>query len=126
MKRKLPPHIVLPNGQWRFVKKKSNVGVKMARRRIVSVGRAYSRHKQVSGIMSMLKPVLYGTAGGLITPRIPILNSIPFAQVIGGAGMCYLLGEKTPLKLAIGGISGRVIAPFANNAIADITGVRIY
>lgn len=72
--------------------------------------------------MAYVKPVLYGTAGGLIAPRVPVLNTLPFYQAIGGAGACFLLGQKTPVKLAIGAASGQYIAPMVNSA----AGNRIY
>jgi hypothetical protein len=89
MPRKLPPHIVLPNGQWRFVKKGSKrVGtskrrsvsmVRYRRRNRRRVGRVYSRRRRYSGgggmkipMKGLLAPIIGGAADAIINPRSPI------------------------------------------------------
>ena len=86
MPRKLPPHIVLPNGQWRFVKRGSKrVGstrkvLSMRRRRGRSRRRVYTaRRRRYSGgggmkipMKGILTPIIAGAADAIINPRSPI------------------------------------------------------
>ena len=91
----------------------------MARRKSSRRGR---RSFGAGGIMGMVKPVIIGTAGGLIAPRVPLLNTLPYSQAIGGAVACFALGQKAPVKLAIGAASGQYVAPMVN----QWSGGRIY
>jgi hypothetical protein len=95
-KRKLPPHIVLPDGRWRFVKRgkgKTTVSrrVKTTRRKgrkvYMARKRSYSRRGRGGGlgsIMSLLIPVAAGAADSYVNPLLPI-NGIP-STVIGMFG----------------------------------------
>jgi hypothetical protein len=78
MKRKLPPHIVLPDGRWRFVKRRSTAakarsairGTEMARRR-----RSFSRRHGGfggGGLKSLLVPIGAGVADAYLNPKLPI------------------------------------------------------
>jgi len=89
------------------------------------------------GVMSYVKPVAFstvaGTAGGLITPKIPKLNTIPYANAGVGAVFGVVggyLGKKSWKGAAVGAvcgaISGAVIAPPVGRAINQFSGMSLY
>jgi len=84
-KRKLPPHIVLPNGQWRFVKsgaKKKSFGVSSIRRKTIKKRRynVMARRKKsyrrggggLGSLTSLIAPIAAGAADSYINPMLPI------------------------------------------------------
>ena len=79
-----------------------------------------------SGIMSYVKPLVVGTLAGIVAPRIPFLNTLPFYKGIAGAAASYLMGGKTLPKMATAAIGGEFVAPIAGTAINNATGMRIY
>ena len=97
-KRRMPAHIVLPNGMWRFVKKGRRVSTR--RRRVIAAPR-YKRRRTVTmaryrrsrgrrgggggrGKLGMFAPVIAGVADAVINPRSPI-NGI--GSVVVGFGL---------------------------------------
>ena len=66
MKRRLPPHIVLPNGQWRFVKRGKSVKRKV-KRGVVSMGRYRSRRRSYRRYVSRARGRRGGRGGGSVT-----------------------------------------------------------
>lgn len=80
----------------------------------------------MGGIMSYLKPLAIGTAAGIVAPRVPILNTLPYSGAIAGVAAGYLTGSRQLPKLAVAGLGGYVVAPIAGGAINSATGVRIY
>jgi hypothetical protein len=125
-KRKLPPHIVLPNGQWRFVKRGKGGS---SRRR--STGGSMAKKKKgrrrggMGGIMSYAKPLAAGIVAGLITPKIPFVKDIPYSNYVTGAGAGWLV--KRGMKgAATGAVGGGLIAPPLGGAINQASGMRIY
>jgi hypothetical protein len=130
-KRKLPPHIVLPNGQWRFVKRGSKSArttrirsVKtMARRRY---GRKRSRGFSMGGIGSafsfnnILKATVFGAIGAYAAPMLG--QNQQTGAIIGGAlgGGSGLIGKA--IGAGIGAVAGVPVANAASGMIGNITG----
>jgi len=102
MKRKMPPHIVLPNGQWRFVKrsKAKRKVVEMARYRRTRRAARYvsggvrSRYKSSGGWKSMIAPVAGGALDSILDPKLPING-------LGGAGVGFILKDQTTMKIGL-------------------------
>jgi len=107
-KRALPPHIVLPDGRWRFVKKskKGRVKTSMARRRktgyrtryIRAARRGYSRRKGLLG--GNTGNILIGAVAGAASNMIPDIIGPWTKPLVFGAGG-YIL--KKPALLTIAG-----------------------
>jgi hypothetical protein len=110
-KRKMPAHIVLPNGMWRFVSGKSRtvkrarrVKHRKARRLYTMAKRRYSRRRSGGGGSR-------GIMGGIIKPKGLI------AAIILGAGAATLAEKFVPqvipyqnaaVGFAVGGVGGAV------------------
>lgn len=110
MPRKLPPHIVLPNGMWRFVKKgrtttrskKRVVNTARYRRRTRRrVGRVYSRRRRYSGgggmkipMKGILAPIIAGAADAIINPRSPING-------IGSTAIGFVMKNETVKNIGL-------------------------
>jgi len=84
-KRRLPPHIVLPNGQWRFVKrghkghKHYSALVKHHKKVIHTAKRhSYRRYgrKAIGGLKGFIWPVAAGLADSYLDPMIPGLDGL--------------------------------------------------
>ena len=106
-KRRMPPHIVLPNGMWRFVKKgakKAKARVTRTRTRRVKSRRVFHmarrRGRRVShrrtgmsgSVMSLIKPALIGIGAAHLSGYVPI--NVPYKEEAAGAVAGYLLGGK--------------------------------
>jgi len=115
-KRKMPPHIVLPNGMWRFVKrgttavKKSKVRVafssKRKRRNVVRMARRrrMSHRRGMlggAGMGGLAKSALMGLGAAHLSGYIPV--NVPYKEEIAGAVAGYLLGGKNVKSAAAGG-----------------------
>lgn len=112
-KRKMPPHIVLPNGMWRFVKsgtKKVKAKVKVKRtRRVVHMARfkkKASRKGKGNG-MNLLMTIANGAVSGIGSATISDKVTggkeyVPFQHEIVAAAGAAVLGK--------GGLKGRLIA----------------
>jgi hypothetical protein len=107
-KRKMPPHIVLPDGRWRFVKKgksknKRNV-VQMAKRRgrkrYFSRARSYARRARSIGGGGMTKNILDGLIVGVAQTAIP--DFIPMQDPLIAVGVGWF--RKNPTLTTLGGI----------------------
>lgn len=101
-KRKVPKHIVLPNGMWRFVSSKSN---NSKRKKVVNMGKKSKKSsKSGNGLMSLLVPALggaiLGTTVPALAPQIPIINT----SLGTGALTGFLL--KNNFKGALAGAVG--------------------
>lgn len=109
MKRKMPPHIVLPNGQWRFVKrgskKRSTVkrrNVVMARRRSYRRYRGYARKARSWGGKggSVTKNAIDGAIVGIAQTALP--DVIPMQDPLIALGVGWF--RKNPTLMTLGGI----------------------
>lgn len=84
-KRKLPPHIVLPDGRWRFVKKSHKIRhkkvVKNTARRKKSYRRYYGRIRR--GYRSR-KGLLSGNTGNMVIGAAAGFGSKFIPQFLGG------------------------------------------
>jgi len=129
MPRKLPPHIVLPNGQWRFVKRGSRgVGTKkrkvvhMARRRR-SYGRRYSAPRRrggggrmrLGGMKGLITPIAAGAADAIINPRLPVNG-------IGSTAIGILMKDQVVKELGLYQV-GQSLATFIPYVGAQAGGV---
>ena len=128
-KRKMPPHIVLPNGQWRFVKRgtKTSKG-KRRRMSMPKFRRGYRRHGGMA-LKSLMKGFIIGAVAGAVAPKVPMLNTLPAGAVGAGAG--YLLGGRNVGAAAAGGVGAMVgvpyIAKYMGGAGTTATsGVKVY
>ena len=120
MVRKMPRHIVLPNGMWRFIKgkaksivktrskrvkhkRKSTGGFQMARRRSYSRrGRSRSRGGFGMGGIS-IKGVLAGALAGMVNQKFAP-QMIPYQNVAAGAAVGKF-ARTGVLSGAIGGLA---------------------
>jgi len=89
------------------------------------VARKKGHARRGSSLMSTLKPVLYGTIAGLITPRIPYLNTMAYGNYLAGAVAGYF-GKRTLMGAGLGAVGGGIVAPPVGSAINQMTGSRIY
>jgi hypothetical protein len=89
--RKLPPHIVLPDGRWRFKKKGSRKttvrSFPKGKVRVMSRRKNYSRKGGARGLMGMLAPALAGAADNFINSRLPVAG-------VGSIAVGVLLKNK--------------------------------
>lgn len=113
MKRKLPPHIVLPDGRWRFVKRGSkNVSKRKSHRGGVHMARKGKRHFSRGGfgfgsMKSMIWPIAAGVADSYIDPLSPVdglgatfigmIGKDPALKTIGLYKLGASLGNIIPL-----------------------------
>lgn len=103
----------------------SRIHTRRARRRMKRVSdfvarRRFGRRARrggSGGIMSYLKPMLIGTAAGVIAPRIPVLNTLPYSGAIAGAGASWLFGGKSLPKMAVAAGSGQFISPIVRGYV---------
>jgi hypothetical protein len=117
-KRKMPPHIVLPDGRWRFVKRGSTKKarprkvVKMARfRRTRRAARAvYSRGRKGVGLGGGLKGMIAPVAGGALDvvaqKYIPIFG-------IGSTASGMFLHDPVTMKIGLNKIGESLGGMFA-------------
>jgi hypothetical protein len=114
-KRKMPPHIVLPNGQWRFVKRgrsqtKKRKVVQVARRRRSYgrrfVGRARRSAGGMGGWKSMIAPIAGGAGDVIAQKYIPIFG-------IGSTAAGMFLKDQVTMKIGLNKIGESLGAMFA-------------
>lgn len=103
----MPPHIVLPNGQWRFVKrgnKKRSIRreVKMARRRSFRrYGRYVKRARGGKGSGgSVTKNMIDGAIVGIAQTALP--DVIPMQDAIVALGVGWF--RRNPTLMTLGGV----------------------
>lgn len=120
-RRKLPPHIVLPNGQWRFVKRGSKTG-SVKNRRVHNMARRRFRRRGGSrgmmgmgGINRLLTPkgALFTLGAAVLAPKIGVSPSVGAAvgALASGAG---LIGA---------GVAFVVAPPVASAAASMVSGL---
>jgi uncharacterized protein (DUF2062 family) len=108
MKRRLPPHIVLPNGQWRFVKRGSRAPTKrkrvvMARRRSFRRGRRYfsrARGRSKGGGGSVTKNAIDGIIVGIAQTALP--DVMPMQDPLIALGVGWF--RRNPTLMTLGGV----------------------
>ena len=108
MKRRMPPHVVLPNGMWRFVKRGTKTHSKRkpkvihtARRHYAR--RAYHRSRGIAGRlgggkMGMIIPVVGGAADKYLANTNILGVKLPFG--VGSAAIGWF--AKRPMTMEIG------------------------
>lgn len=122
-KRRMPAHIVLPNGMWRFVKGKAKalttkkakkvrtVRVRTRRRAISMVRhrkRSYGGSKGLGLGGISLKGILVGAGSASLADNLGLTGAIPYGKYIaGGAGG----------KVAKTGVLSGVIGVFARDML---------
>ena len=102
---------------------RSKKGGFMAKRKYFAKAKRYIRS---GGVAQYAYSALIGTTAGIIAPRVPVLNTLPYSGGIAGALGCFLLGQKTMPKLAVGAATGQFVSPMVGNALNNMTGMRIY
>jgi len=60
-------------------------------------GRARRAYRRGGGAMGLIKPAVGGVLGSVVTPYVPVLNTMPYSNVLGGAAGGYIA------KRSIGG-----------------------
>lgn len=119
VKRRMPPHIVLPNGMWRFVKSGSKAarktksrGGKMARKGSRRGGRRRGGGGGLGlGRITSVRNIAFTLGAAYLAPKLGISSNI------GGA-----LGGYFGTKSLIGAAAGYFIAPYAMNMIGGALG----
>ena len=110
VKRKMPPHIVLPNGQWRFIKRGSRSVIKKRRNgsmaryrgRRRSYRRAFTRARgrKGRGGGSVTKNAIDGLIVGVAQTALP--DVIPMQDPLIALGVGWF--RKNPTLMTLGGI----------------------
>ena len=114
MKRKLPPHIVLPNGQWRFVKRgrgkvsHSKRVVKIARRRGRFRSYAHRGYGRSGGWKGLIAPVAGGAGDVIIQKYIPIFG-------VGSTVAGMFLHDQITMKMGLNKIGESIGLMFVGN-----------
>lgn len=75
----------------------------------------------MGGIMSYAKPALFGLVAGLLAPKIPVLNSLPYSSVIAGAAGGYF-ARRTVVGAAVGAGSSVFLTPMVASVTSKIMG----
>jgi len=121
VKRKMPAHIVLPNGMWRFIKGKAKTAVGKPKRS------KRTKRKSYSGGIKMAKRrgvKRSRTAGGMLSKGILPVGGIIGAALLG-AGAASLQEKVLPqyhslqgvaIGFAVGGVGGAAGA-YARNML---------
>jgi hypothetical protein len=110
MKRRLPPHIVLPNGQWRFVKRGSRVSkprsavrrnvVMARRRRSYPRARRYISRARGGGKNANMKNAIDGIIVGVAQTALP--DVIPMQDPLIALGVGWF--RRNPTLMTLGGV----------------------
>lgn len=118
--RKMPAHIVLPNGMWRFIKgkaKKGRVSRKKVKRRVENMVKRRKSGSRSFGGKGMISKGLYSPKGII-------------ASMLIGAGAATLAEKVVPqvipyqgeaIGFMVGGVGGAAGA-FARNALKGMSG----
>jgi hypothetical protein len=88
--------------------------------------RTMARHKRRGsrkgflggGIMSLAAPIIAGYLGSSISPSLPVVNTLPYSNVIAGGIAGYLVGKK---KGAMIGAATAFLAPQLMGAVSSGT-----
>jgi len=87
----------------------------MARR---SRGRRRSKGFLGGGIMSIVGPAVAGYLGSSVSPSIPVVNTLPYSNVIAGGLAGYLVGKK---KGALIGAATALVVPSVLGTVSSAT-----
>lgn len=71
--------------------------------------------------MGMIKPAAFGTVGGVLAPMIPVINTLPYSNAIGGAAGGYI-AKRSIAGAVIGGLSGLLISPIVRSTAGSYSG----
>ena len=104
MKRKMPRHIVLPNGMWRFIKGGSSGGKSRRKTRGVRMGRRGYRRSRGGGGSFGGKGIL--RVGGFLGAAILGIGAAAVAKRFVGAPLGTFTGAAT--GFLVGGVPGAV------------------
>lgn len=99
--------------QYKFFTKLRSRGLRTMARR--SRGRRSRKGFLGGGIMSIIGPAVAGYLGSSVSPSIPVVNTLPYSNVIAGAGAGYLVGKKK------GALIGAATALLAPNILGGMT-----
>lgn len=114
-KRKLPPHIVLPNGQWRFIKAGKSRTKKVKSERVIKTARRKSYRKSGNGMGKLTSQKnIIGTLGGAYIAQ----KFLGMSPQIGAAIGSYAYGKAG----IVGAAAGYVVAPMAMSLVGNVTG----
>ena len=117
-KRKLPPHIVLPSGMWRFVKRGGSTS-QGKKRRSRNVAKRKSKRSGGGfggfGLNKLLtvKNVMLTVAGAALLPKVVPQVSPNIGGAIGG-----YMGSKS----IVGAVVGYLVAPALNDITSKMLG----
>src|SRR4030042_3178705 len=119
--RKMPPHIVLPNGQWRFVKKGRGSSVSVKHRKVVSLAKGKKKRygggrKGLGGMMSLLAPVVGGAGDVIIQKYIPIFG-------IGSTVSGFVFKDQVTMKIGLNKIGESLGAMFDGGGAGNSGGL---
>jgi len=138
-KRRMPAHIVLPNGMWRFVKSGAKKvskavrrvrSVRVKRRRhlsgavsMVRRGRKRSSHRGFAGggMSSLVKSALVGIGAAHLVGYVPI--QVPYKEEVAGAIGAYMLGGKNIKTAAVGAGAVFLTKMVSSGAVSQATGI---
>jgi len=70
------------------------------------------------GIMSIIGPAVAGYLGSSVSPSIPVINNLPYSNVIAGGAAGYLIGKK---KGALIGAATALLAPSIMGTVSSAT-----
>lgn len=125
-KRRMPPHIVLPNGQWRFVKRGSKSRARKSRGGRMVKHRKGRRHSRggMGGIKALLIPFLGGVAVGTVSDKIPMVQNVPYNDVASGALVGVVV--KRNLMGAVAGAAGGAVGSHVVRTAINTGGKSFY
>ena len=90
----------------------------MARR-----GRRFRRGGGGGGINRLLKGFAIGAVAGAVSPRVPVLNSLP--NYVAGAGAAYMFGGKNIMTAGAGAVGAMVGSPYLSGFLGGSSGSSI-
>jgi len=110
-KRKMPPHIVLPNGQWRFVKRGSKKHHASRSNTMAKRKGGFRRGSAGLNIFKLALPFTVGVITGAtkVSQKIPFLNTVPMNNEVGGfvAGVgTGMIVKSNPIASGAAGAAG--------------------
>lgn len=124
----MPPHIVLPNGQWRFVKRGNQTKKRMAKRtmaksrRYYRAKRTYHRARSFGGggkYGGITKNVIDGALVGVVNTALP--KFIPMQEPLVTLGVGWF--RRNPTLTTLGGIQlGAQLGQMLSGGLGGIFG----
>lgn len=113
-KRHLPPHIVLPNGQWRFVKRGSSA--KTHKHRGVTMRKHRIHHRRSTGIKSLLAHGIAPKIGSGLVALGAAAGLGYFASIANDYIPQFLPMQKQVAGTLAGGIPGFIASFFTGGS----------